>query len=109
MERKAPLIRKISKVYIFFKNRTKLVRKRSAHRFKIFLKYYTNREEKDPIFIITTRRAGSNLLLGYLNSIPSTSFATEVLNKSMYYGIRHRAISKKAVLRHLAYSINYCE
>ena len=59
--------------------------------------------------MIATRRTGSNLLLGYLNSIPNTSFAQEILNKHMSYGVRDRWVSKAAVLRHIAYSINHCE
>ncbi len=102
------MIREILKVYELLKNRTKLVRKRSFHRFRIFFEYHLKREEKDPIFILTTRRTGSNLLLSYLNSVPGVSLAPEVLNKSMFYGIRGRFISKKAVLRHLAYSVNAC-
>ena len=103
------MIRSISRAQVYLKNRTKLIRKRSMHRFKLFLKYHLNREEKEPVFIIATRRTGSNLLLGYLNSIPEASFAPEILNKSMRYGLRSGFISKKAVLRHIAYSINACE
>ncbi len=103
------MIRVISRVHAFLKNRTKLIRKRSAYRFKIFLKYHLNRKEKESVFIIATRRTGSNLLLDYLNSIPNVSFAPEILNKSMAYGIRRRLISKKAVLRHIDYSINNCK
>src|SRR5207244_4288556 len=58
---------------------------------------------------IATRRSGSNLLLGCLNSIPGVSFASEILNTSMFYGIRGRWITKKTVLRHIAYSINDCK
>lgn len=58
--------------------------------------------------MIATRRTGSNLLLSYLNSIPNASFAGEILNQSMYYGVRRRFISKKTVMRHIAYSIHDC-
>ncbi len=94
--------------YVYLKNRTKLIRKRSVHRLKIFSEYLFKKEEKYPVFIITTRRTGSNLLLEYLNSIPNVSFTPEILNKSMSYGIRDKFISKQAVLRHIAYSINAC-
>ena len=101
------MLRGISRLYTTsLKNRTKLIRKRAMYRFKIFFRYYLKRQEKDPVFIITTRRTGSNLLLGYLNSIPRVSFAPEILNKSMSYGIRSKFISKKAVLRHIRHSIN---
>ncbi len=98
----------LSRMGVSIKNKTKLVRKRSAHRFRIFLKYHLKREEKEPIFIITTRRTGSNLLLDYLNSIPGVSFAPEVLNKSMFYGLRRGFAGKSTALRHIAYSINAC-
>ena len=103
------IMKSISEPYTFLKNRTKLVRKRSAHRFKIFLKYHLKKESKEPVFIITTRRTGSNLLLDYLNSIPNVFFAGEVLNRDMAYGLRGRLITKRSVLRHIAHSINNCE
>ncbi len=52
-----------------FKNKFKLLRKRSFHRLKIFFEYKLARVQKEPIFIITTRRTGSNLLVDYLNSM----------------------------------------
>ena len=103
------MVRSVSKVHGYLKNRTKLVRKRSIHRLKLFLNYQLNKGEKEPVFIITTRRTGSNLFLEHLNSIPQASFASEILNQSMYYGLRSRFISKKTVLRHIAYSINACK
>ncbi len=93
---------------MWFKNRTKLFRKRAVHRFKIFCNYwFKKRTEKEPVFVIALRRTGSNLLLSYLNSIPNASFAGEILNKSMSYGLRQRFISKKTVLKHIAYSIQH--
>ncbi len=91
------------------KNSTKLIRKRFLYRMKMRLKYYLNRQSKDPVFIVATRRSGSNLLLDYLKSIPNTSFKAEILNSRMSYGIRRRFISKRTVLRHIAHSINYSE
>lgn len=104
-----PLINTISRVPVLLKNRTKLIRKRSAHRLRIFLNYILNKKAKEPIFIITARRTGSNLLLEYLNSVHDVSFAPEVLNKNMFYGLRGQFISKHAALRHIAYSIGYCK
>ena len=95
-------------LYRLLKNKTKLVRKRALHRLRIFLKYSWDRVHKEPVFIITVRRTGSNLLLEYLNSIPGVSFAPEVLNKSMFYGLRARHVSKAAALRHIRHSINDC-
>lgn len=71
-------------------------------------KYVLSRQARSPIFIITTRRSGSNFLLSALNSIPGASFAEEILNKNMVYGLRDRFISKKSVLRHIQHSVNYC-
>ena len=62
--------------------------------------------EKKPIFVVATRRSGSNLLISYLNSIPDVSFQNEVLNADMYYGLRKRFVSKKTVLNHITYSLN---
>ena len=47
-------------------------------------------------------------MLGYLNSIPDVEFLPEILNQSMFYGLRLRLISKKTVLRHIAHSLNAC-
>lgn len=88
------------------KNKFKLLRKRSLHRLRIFFKYHLKRSEKEPVFIIAMRRTGSNLLLSYLNSIPDVSFAGEVLNESMFYGLRGKFISKRAVLSHILHSIH---
>ncbi len=59
--------------------------------------------------MLATRRSGSNLLLDCLNSVPGVSFGSEVLHDRMYYGVRRRWISKRAVLRHIAYSLNDCK
>lgn len=91
------------------KSKAKLIRKRFYHRKKIFLKYYFKRSKKSPVFIICSRRTGSNLLLSYLNSSPLVSFAGEILNWDMYYGLRRKFISKRAVLRHIRHSINDCQ
>ena len=95
-------------LYRLLKNKSKLVRKRARHRLSIFWKYYRHRAQKEPIFILTTRRTGSNLLLEYLNSVPGVSFAPEILNQSMFYGVRGRFITKRAVLRHIRHSVNAC-
>lgn len=87
-------------------NRYKLFRKRWMHRTRIFLKYHFRRRPKTPVFILTSRRSGSNLLVSYLNSVPGVSFATEPLNPDMYYGLRQRFLSKRTVLRHIAHTIN---
>ena len=91
-----------------FKNSFKRTRKRSRHRLRIFFKYHFQRSEKKPIFVVATRRSGSNLLISYLNSIPDVSFQNEVLNADMYYGLRKRFLSKKAILNHIVYSLNDC-
>lgn len=88
------------------KNSTKLFRKRLWHRLRIGLNYFFNREDRQAVFIIATRRSGSNLLTGYLNSIPGVTIGPEILNSSMYYGLRERFISKRAVLRHIRHSLN---
>ena len=88
-----------------FKKKFKLFRKRLMHRLKIYSGYHRDHAKKEQVFILTTRRSGSNLLLSYLNSIPGVSFASEVLNPHMYYGIREKNISKRAVMRHLRYSM----
>lgn len=93
----------------WIKDRSKLIRKRPTHRFKIWRNYLFNRKEKRPVFIIASRRTGSNLLLSYLNSIPGVSFLPEILNKDMFYGLRDKYICKQTVLNHIRYSINSAE
>ena len=103
------MIHAMTRVYVSLKNRTKLVRKRSVHHARIFFTYHLKKEAKEPVFVLAARRTGSNLLLSYLNSVPGVSFALEILNESTYYGIRSQFVSKNAVLRHVAYSLNACE
>ena len=93
----------------FIKKKRKLLRKRTLHRSKMCLDYCVRRRRKRPFFILAARRTGSNLLLSYLNSVPNISFAAEILNQDMWYGVRGRFISKRSVLRHIAHSINNCE
>ena len=89
------------------KDDTKLFRKQSWHRLCIFLKYHFRQKEKEPVFVVANRRTGSNLLLSYLNSVPELSFAPpEPLNSDMHYGIPRETISKKAILNHLAWTLN---
>lgn len=90
----------------FFKNRSKLVRKRLRHRARIFLAFYLRRRAKRPFVLLATRRSGTNLFLSYLNSVSSVSFAGEVLHPEMYYGLRERFITKGAVLRHIRHTLN---
>jgi len=93
--------------FLIAKDNTKKIRKRAWYRLKIFLKYFFKRTAKEPVFVIAKRRSGSNLLLSYLNSVPDLSFwPPEPLNWRMYYGVRKNRVSKKAVLRHLAYTLN---
>ena len=95
---------------MWFKNRTKLFRKRALHRAKIFFSYWLKpRTGKEPVFVIAARRTGSNMLISCLNSVPQASFAGEILNKSMSCGLRQRFISKKSVLRHIVHSVQHCE
>ncbi len=90
------------------RNKIKLLRKRPLYRLKILLHYLFKREERDPVFIVTTRRSGSNLLLSFLGSVPEISFLSEILNPGMYYGVRSHWISRRSVLRHMIHSINHC-
>ncbi len=82
---------------------------RLIHRAKIFLNYCLKPAQKESIFILSEPRVGSSLLISYLNSIPNVSFAGEVIEKHSMFGIRLRYISKQAVFRHIAYSLNYCK
>ncbi|MBI4432320.1 MAG: sulfotransferase domain-containing protein [Candidatus Omnitrophica bacterium] len=88
------------------KRRLKLIKKRLLHRTRIHFKYlFRKREVREPLFIIATRRSGSNFLLSLLNSVPAVEMAAEILNPDMYYGLRWSGLSKKAVLRHIRHSI----
>lgn len=91
----------------WMKDETKLFRKKTWHRLRIFLKYHFRREEKEPVFVIAKRRTGTNLLLSYLNSVPELSFLhPEPLNQDMHYGIPNRKLSKRSLLDHLARTLN---
>lgn len=92
--------------WLRFKNPFKLVRKRARYRFSIWLKSTFRRTPLGrPLFIVATRRSGSNLFASYLNSVPGVSIAGEMMNPEMDYGIRRRFITKRAVLRHIAHSV----
>ncbi len=91
-----------------FKKKFKLLRKRAFHRAKIGLNYWLNRQVKKPVFIIASRRTGTNFLIDLLNSVPGVSFVPEILHSEMAYGIRRSFISKKTVLRHILHSIHAC-
>lgn len=54
-----------------------------------------------PVFIITSERTGSNLLVDYLRSLPDVDMVGEVLSPLLPIGIRTRFVSRRAVLRHL--------
>ena len=95
-------------LFTAWKRRLKLVRKRTWHQAKLRFHYAVRRRPREPVFIVTTRRTGSNLFLEYLNSAPNLSFLPEILNSDMFYGVRGRWIGKRRVLRHIAHSINGC-
>ncbi|MBI3252401.1 MAG: sulfotransferase [Candidatus Omnitrophica bacterium] len=97
----------ISPVLHQSKRQFKIIRKRFFHRVKLAAHFYTRRSEKEPVFVIATKRSGSNLLISYLNSIPGVAFLPEILNPDMSYGLRRRWISRAAVLRHIVHSIHY--
>src|SRR5688572_11711882 len=96
----------IAAIAFFFRMRFKLVRKRALHRFTIWRKSTFRRKPLgQPVFIVATRRSGSNLFESFLNSVPGVSFAGEMLNPDMYYGIRKNFIAKRTVLRHIEHSV----
>lgn len=87
----------------------KIVRKRFLHRARICFRYSFRASDKRPIFVISTRRSGSNLLISYLNSIAGVAMQDEILHPSMYYGLRSRWISKRAVIRHVRHSLYFSD
>ena len=91
------------------KNKWKIFRKRFAYRTGLYLRNSRSMGAKEPVFILSSRRCGSNFLLGLMNSVPGISLASEILHPDMYYGLRESFISKKSVLRHIALSVNACE
>ena len=92
---------------MWLKNKTKLFRKRFFHRCRMFFHYRQRKMDiKDPVFVISDKRTGSHVLLDCLNSIPGVSFAAEILNPRMFYGLRRHFISKKSVQRHIVHSIH---
>lgn len=58
-----------------------------------------------PLFIITSERTGSNLLVDYLRSLPNVDMAGEVLSPLLPIGIRTRFVSRRGALRHLRRSL----
>ena len=59
------------------------------------------RENFRPLFIVTSERTGSNLLLDYLRSLPDVDLTGEALSPLLPIGIRTRWISRRGALRHL--------
>lgn len=81
--------------------------KQWKHRTRIIWRYYlTSKQTFDPVFVVSAGRDGSNLLVDYLNSLPGVSVAGEVLSAALHEGIRHKFITKAAVLRHIKYSLH---
>jgi LPS sulfotransferase NodH len=83
----------------------KLFRKRLHHRVKIRLRSLFTPPPDTVVFILCTRRSGSNLLSSYLKSLPGVRMTSEMLHPRMYYGLRERFITRRAVLRHVKYSV----
>ncbi len=84
----------------------RLILRRYQHRARIAALYYLRRQHYQPFFILGEARTGTNLLADYLRSVPGVSVAGEILNPHNVDGIRQRCISRNAVIRHIAYSLN---
>lgn len=80
--------------------------RRELFRMKIALAYVS---EKDPIrpgvFILSTPRTGSNLLMSYLH--PERTFEYEILSKDSPHGLRIKWLSKRSVFRHIRHFLHY--
>lgn len=101
----APLVRRYLDAA---RSRARFSLLRSVHRFSIFAEYVLDRRERHPVFVLSQPRTGSSLLMSYLRSIPDADFASEVLNPHKLFGLRVKLTSKRAVIRHLAHSMNHC-
>ncbi len=81
---------------------------RTLYRTKIRSRYYFYRRKTNALFVIATPRTGSSLFLTYLNSIPGFDLRGEILHVNAYNGLRRHHLSRQAVIRHIAYSLNTC-
>lgn len=79
------------------------------HRLWIFLRYYFNRAERKPVFILCTARTGSVFLTSCFQSVPEISTLREVLSPVRSFGVLGRTATPESVRRHLCYSINASE
>lgn len=64
-----------------------------------------NGGRKREVFVLTTPRSGSELFISYLNSHPDASLASEILNRKAPIGLRERFVSRRALRRHVKYSV----
>lgn len=79
---------------------------RFIRRVTLIIKYLIVRKDINPIFVITSPRTGSYLLLDYLSSHPYIDSLGEVINPDIVRGIRTKFISKQEVLFHIKTSLN---
>ncbi len=81
--------------------------RRGVHRLGLALNYFFSRSgPHENVVLLSVGRDGSNLMVDYLNSMPGVSIGGEVLNRANYDGIRRSCISKRAVMRHIRYSLH---
>src|SRR5262245_32166378 len=88
--------------------RATLTSLRSSYRLNLLLRHSRPRPACKPIFVLSTLRTGSNLLVSYLNSMRGVRIAGEILHPDQMAGVP-RGISKTAVLRHIQLSLNRCD
>lgn len=86
--------------------RLPLALRRGRHRLNVLRRWWLSRHEPfTPLFVLATYRSGSNLLVDYLNSLPSVRCYAEVLSPKLAIGPPRGDLTPKQALQHLRYSL----
>jgi LPS sulfotransferase NodH len=59
-----------------------------------------------PVFVLATHRSGSNLLVDYLNRLPGVACHSEVICRTLTFGIPRRQEAREPAIRHIRRSLH---
>jgi LPS sulfotransferase NodH len=79
---------------------------RLQHRLRLLRKWWLRPHlPYQPVFVIATCRSGSNLLVSYLDQMPSVTMLGELLCTLLPHGPRHERIPPKQAIKHIRYCL----
>ena len=79
---------------------------RLKHRLRLLKKWWLRPHlPYQPVFVIATCRSGSNLLVSYLDQLPSVTVLGELLCSLLPHGPRHERIPPVQAIKHIRYCL----